>query len=590
MSGIAGIFDEAHQITNQITIFEKMIQSMKHRGLYNSIYIDNHVSLMQTCCNNKQIASIQQYYIIFDGKCFNIEEIKEHLIQKKITNFNNDLEVILNLYSIYKEKCLDYMNGHFSFVIYDSDEKSLFLVRDQLGVKPLFYTFIDKILVFASEIKTLLTYPLVQPIIDEHSIQQLSYLGPGRLEGNTFFKNIFELKPGEYAFYKNNDFTKEKYYELKSKLHMDNYKETILNIRNIVTESIESQMKDLDEFGAFLSGGLDSSIIVAVASNYLKKQNKRLKTFSLEFKDNDTNFIPSSYQPTLDSAYIQLMIERYDLDHKVITLNNDDLIKSLYKSVDARDLPGMGDIDSSLYCFCKKVKEEVDVVFSGECSDEIFGGYPWFKENIHTFPWYKNIKLRNSLLNEKYQTNYENYIQDLYNQVLSNTHVNEYDFEHDIKYKQMIQLNIHYFMQTLIDRNDRMSNAFGLDVRVPFCDINIFNYVYSIPNSFKTVNSIEKGILREAFKDLLPNEIIERTKSPFPKTYDPKYLETLRNELYNLNNDCPLWKIFNREQVLNYFKTENNQPWYGQLMTTPQTIAYFLQINYWLKKYKIQIQ
>ena len=588
MSGIAGIFDTTHQITNQITIFEKMMQSMKHRGSFNSIYVDNHISLMQIS-NEQQVMSFQQYYIIFDGKCFNMNEIKELLLEKELS-FQHDLEAIIKLYILYKENCLNYMNGHFSFVIYDKEEQSLFLVRDHLGVKPLFYTFIDKILLFASEIKTLLTYPLVQPIIDQHSIHELAYLGPGRIEGTTLFKNIFELKPGEYATYKNNHFIKTQYYECKSKLHIDNYNETILNVRNLVIDSIESQLKDLDDFGCFLSGGLDSSIIVAVASNYLKKQNKRLKTYSLEFKDNYTNFKPNSYQPTLDSSYIQLMIDQFNLNHKVVTLNNHDLINSLYKSLEARDLPGMGDIDSSLYCFCKNVKKEVDVVFSGECSDEIFGGYPWFKENIHTFPWNKNIELRNSLLNNQYQIDYKNYIEPLYNQTLINTHVNEYDFDHDIQYKQMIQLNMHWFMQTLIDRNDRMSSAFNLDVRVPFCNPSIFDYVYNIPKSFKTVNSIEKGLLREAFKDLLPIEIIERTKSPFPKTYDPNYLEILRNELYKLNNNEPLWIIFNRNKVLEYFKTNNNEPWYGQLMTTPQTIAYFLQINYWLKKYKIQIQ
>lgn len=588
MSGICGIYDATHQITNQITIFEKMMQSIKHRGNLNSIYVDDHVSLMQIS-DEKQIMSFQQYYIIFDGKCFNVDEIKEILLEKDIT-FEHDLEAILKLYILYKEKCLDYMNGHFSFVIYDFDEQSLFLVRDRLGVKPLFYTFIDKILVFASEIKTLLTYPLVQSIIDEHSIHELAYLGPGKIEGTTLFKNIFELKPGEYATYKNNTLVKSQYYELKSKLHIDNYDETILSVRKLVIDSIESQLMDLTDFGCFLSGGLDSSIIVAVASNYLKKYNKRLKTYSLEFKDNNLHFKSNSYQPTLDSSYIQLMIERYHLDHKVVTLNNNDLMHSLYKSVDARDLPGMGDIDSSLFCFCKNVKKEVDVVFSGECSDEIFGGYPWFKEDIDTFPWNKNIELRNSLLNKQYQIDYKNYIEPLYHQTLNNTHVNEYDFKHDIRYKQMIQLNMHWFMQTLIDRNDRMSSASNLDIRVPFCNPSIFDYVYNIPLSFKTVNSIEKGLLRDAFKDLLPIEILERTKSPFPKTYDPNYLEYLKKELYKLNHNEPLWIIFNKKNVLEYCESNNHEPWYGQLMTIPQTIAYFLQMNYWLKKYKIQIQ
>ena len=359
----------------------------------------------------------------------------------------------------------------------------------------------------------------------------------------------------------------------------------------MIDESIYNNVILNKNVGAMLSGGLDSSILVWIVSKMYKDINKEsFKTFSVKYKDNNKHFVKNDFEQSEDSEYIKLMVDKLSLNHTEIEIDTPELFDSLEDALIARDMPGMADIDSSLYVFSKRIKESVDTVISGECSDEIFGGYPWFKEKIDTFPWYRNIELRNSLLNEKYQTDYKTYIQDLFNKVLNNTHVNEYDFEHDIKYKQVVQLNLHYFMQTLIDRNDRMASAFGLDVRVPFCDINVFNYVYSIPKSFKSVNSKEKGILREAFKDLLPIEIIERTKSPFPKTYDPKYLETLRNELYNLNHDCPLWKLFNREMVLNYFKIENYQPWYGQLMTTPQTIAYFLQINYWLKKYKIQIQ
>ena len=599
MCGIAGIFDETHQIENQKVIFEKMIQSMKHRGPNDDgIYLNEHVALLHTRLaivdieNGKQPMKIGHYVIIYNGECYNTQDLRNDLIDKGYRlSTKSDTEVILMLYIHYKEECLKMINGIFSFVIYDEINLSLFLARDSLGVKPLFYTIIDKIFIFASEIKTLLTYPLVKPIIDKNSIHQLAYLGPGRIEGFGIFKNIFELKGGEYAIYDSNGLKKKRYYSLKSVLHRDNYDETIEKVKELTVNAIERQLVSDVNIGCFLSGGLDSSIIVSVASKYFEKKNQQLKTFSLEFEDNKEHFIPSNLQPTMDSPYIDLMMNTFNTQHHIIKLKNSDLIDMIYKSVDARDLPGMGDIDTSLLCFCKEVKKHVDVVLSGECADEIFGGYPWFKDkNITTFPWSKNIELRNSLLNKEYQINAHEYIQELYNHTINETSVHDYDLLNDIRHKQMINLNIHWFMQTLLERKDRMSMANGLEARVPFCDIHLLNYIYSIPQSYKTVNPMEKGILRDAMIDYLPVEIFTRKKNPFPKTHNPLYLKILTIEFMKLDENEPLWKIFNQQALHNFIQNEQTIPWYGQLMTKPQTIAYFLQINYWLKKYKIQIQ
>ncbi|MGN1344005.1 MAG: asparagine synthase (glutamine-hydrolyzing) [Traorella sp.] len=599
MCGIAGIYDLKHKIENQQPIFEKMIQSMKQRGpTDDDLYIHQHIALMHARLaiidieHGKQPIKINEYVMVYNGECYNTPDLKKQLSDEGIQfTTNTDSEVILQAYIHYQERCLSMIRGIFSLAIYNEKKNSLFIARDPMGVKPLFYTIVDEILIFASEIKTLFEYPLVLPIIDEHSIHQIAYLGPSRIQGSGIFKNIFELKGGEYAYYVDSKLDIKTYYTLKSHMHMDDYDETVDNVKKLVSDSIKSQLVSDVNLGVFLSGGLDSSIIVAVASNYYRQQNKKLKTFSLEFEDDEQFFTSSSFQSSLDTNYIDIASKYFDTDHHIITINTSDLIHSLYQAVEARDLPGMADIDTSLLLFCEKVKKEVDVVLTGECADEIFGGYPWFRNDLaSSFPWINQLELRQSMLQDKYQIDIQQYLSPLSKQTLNSTSINEYDTEKDIHRKQMIQLNLHWFMQTLLDRNDRMSMANGLEARVPFCDIQVLDYIYSVPWSFHSVNSMEKGLLREAFVDLLPNEIIKRKKNPFPKTHHPNYLKYLQNELLKLDENEPLWKIFKQDEVLKLCHNESNLPWFGQLMTTPQMIAYFLQINYWLKKYQIQIQ
>ncbi len=599
MCGIAGVIDFHHHLENQEVIFKNMIQSMKHRGPDDEgMVLMEHAALMHARLsvvdleNGKQPMRINHYVIVYNGECYNTEELRNKLIKKGARFFTqSDTEVILNAYIFYKEKCLSMINGIFAFAIFDTKTNQLFLARDPMGVKPLFYTSVNQTFLFASEIKTLLTHPLVPSLIDASSIHQLAYLGPGRISGNGVFKNIYELKPGEYGLLSEEGFHIHSYFSITSHTHQDDFITTLQTLKKMVTDSVERQLVSDVELGAFLSGGLDSSIICAIASRAYQKQNKKLKTFSLEFENDDLYFIPNHFQPSSDTPFVEVMVKEFQTDHTVIRLKSTDLIDALYEAVDARDLPGMADIDAAMLLFCKEVKKHVDVVLSGECADEIFGGYPWFTEpKFSHFPWSQNIEFRNSLLLDTYKIDAEAYIQNLTSNCLLQAPLQQDDTLFDIQTKQMTYLNMYWFMQTLLDRKDRMSMKSGLEARVPFCDASLIQYVYSIPWRFKHIHDREKGLLREAMKDLLPEKIIERKKSPFPKTHHPMYLKILREELSKLHEHEPLFKIFNFHQVKLLLSEECAIPWYGQLMTTPQTIAYLLQINYWLKKYQIQIQ
>jgi len=324
---------------------------------------------------------------------------------------------------------------------------------------------------------------------------------------------------------------------------------------------------------------------------------KTLNTYSVDYLDNDKNFVKNDFQPNSDNYYIDVMRKHFKTNHHTIVLDTPELAENLKSALIARDLPAMADIDSSLLLFCKHIKKDADVVLSGECSDEIFAGYPWFfKEKKNTFPWSNSIDLRQSSLNKdlsKY-VNLSEYIDKRYKDSLNEIEFCEEFSENTIEKKKITYLTMNWFMQTLIDRADRMAVYSGLEVRVPFCDYRIAQYLWNIPWNIKALNNREKGLLRHISKDFLPREIVDRKKSPYPKTFNPNYLSKVKElALENFNNqNAKIYSIMDKDFIDNLLSTNGENistPWYGQLMTGPQLIAYFLQIEMWLEIYNPEI-
>lgn len=291
------------------------------------------------------------------------------------------------------------------------------------------------------------------------------------------------------------------------------------------------------------------------------------------------------------------MVEYLGCEHHLITLNNKDLADALYMAVDARDLPGMSDVDSSLLLFCKEIKKHCTVALSGECADEIFGGYPWYRDKeiraINGFPWAQSTHYRKSFIKDDIKIpEAENYVYARYKDTLINTSKIDGISPLESRMKEMMKLNLDWFMQTLLDRKDRMSMYNALEVRVPFCDYRIAEYLYSVPWEYKDYNSYEKGLLRKAVEGILPDEVLWRKKSPYPKTHNPEYFSIVSKKLQEIieNSNSPMLSFIKKSELEKLLNSNKSEPWYGQLMTTPQTIAYFIQINYWLEKYKIIIK
>ena len=612
MCGFVGFSNLKENISSKTNIYN-MNESITSRGPdEDGYYYEEHV-----CFGHKRLIVIDPsggkqpmsfmyqdtlYTIVYNGQLYNTKELRDELEENGFEfSSYSDTEVLLKGFIFWKYDVVKKINGIFSFAIWNSSKKELFLARDHFGVKPLFYTIHENTLVFASEIKALFKYPGITPKLDEESIAELFGIGPARTAGNGIFKGIFELKPAHFAIFNTSGMHTERYWKLKSKPHNDSLAKTCETVQFLLEDSINRQLVSDVPLCTFLSGGLDSSIITLYASNYCKRKNLGpLNTYSVDYVDNDKNFQKTDFQPNSDNYYINLMTEKLGTVHHTVILDTPELADALEDAMIARDFPGMADVDSSLLLFCKNVKENATVSLTGECADEIFGGYPWFFRddalNSKTFPWSIAIKERQNLLNPEIseKVNLKNYIDYRYHESLSDVEILDEDSMETAEKRRISHLTLNWFMQTLLDRSDRMAMYSGFELRVPFCDYRLAEYVWNIPWEMKALHGREKGLLRYIMKDLLPEEIVDRKKSPYPKTWNPNYLAKVKEMLTKIMDDknAPINNLLNRNYILEILETNGTafkRPWFGQLMTGPQLMAYLCQVNMWLEKYKPEI-
>ena len=539
----------------------------------------------------------RDYILIYNGELYNTKELRRELRSLGHSfSGHSDTEVLLHAFAEFGEDCLEKCNGIFAFAVWEKQRQRLFLARDRIGVKPLFYMQHKGGLLFASEMKTILSYPGVQACLDETGAAQLILLGPGRLPGSGVFRDIYELEPGCCAVYEQGKMTVRRYWKLRDREHTDSFEETVDKVRFLVTDAIRRQMVSDVPIGTFLSGGLDSSIITAVCAGEMADRGQRLKTFSVDYWNNEKYFTQNKFQPNTDSSFIRLMQEKMNTEHRWTLLSPEDLETHLEEATLARDLPGMADVDFSLLAFCKKIRKDVKVALSGECADEIFGGYPWYRDPeiraLEGFPWAQNTQDRCRLLSPEIKIDGNAYVMDACIKTCRESDILPDNSPEERRMKEMVNLNFRWFMQTLLDRKDRMSMYTSLEVRVPFCDYRIAEYLYGVPWKFKDHQGMEKGLLRKAMEGLLPEQVLYRKKSPYPKTFDPGYEQAMEKRLRSLmqRKDAALFRLINRDEIWPILDRQQKWPWYGQLMRRPQLMAYLLQLDFWLEHYQVKMK
>ncbi len=615
MCGIAGFYSNKYNYLNQSQYFTDILNNMNkalfHRGPdEQDIHLSKHFGLAHTRLSIIDLENGGQpmmkkvygytYGIVYNGEIYNALEIRKDLEDYGwVFDTNCDTEVILLGYLQYGADIVNKLNGIFAFGIMSEREDALYLFRDRAGVKPLYYTYKDNNIIFASELKGLFQFPNVNPQVDMNGLNEVFSIGPAKTYGKGVFKNIEEVLPGSYIKFSQNGKRSVTYWKLESHTHADSYEETLEKTRFLVEDSIKRQMVSDVPICTFLSGGVDSSIVTAVCSKELEKQGKQMNTFSFDFKHNDKYFMANAFQPSQDRPYVDIMVDDVKSNHIYLECDSSIQADYLYKSVDSRDLPTMADVDSSLLYFCSLVKDYNKVVLTGECADEIFGGYPWFHKeeffNKDTFPWTTDLEPRKTLLRDDFidTLNMEEYVENAYRTSVNETPRLNSDSEEEARRREISYLNEKWFMQTLLDRMDRTSMYSGLEARVPYADHRILEYMWNVPWNMKSKDGEVKHILRESFRGYLPDEVLFRRKSPYPKTYDPGYERILIHKMIDVieDTDSPINQFIDKQKVYRFMSSPSNygKPWYGQLMAGPQMLAYMIQVNYWLEKYKVQI-
>lgn len=537
--------------------------------------------------------------IIYNGELYNTPELRTELMSRghKFVG-HSDTEVLLHAYLEWKTDAFARLNGIFAFAIWEKRERRLTLCRDRLGVKPLFFAPIRNGLTFGSTIDTVLCHPEIEPALDEDGLRTLLLLGPARPPESGVFRQIKSLLPGHFAVLTPENFTDHVYWQLEAHEHEDDLPTTIERTHTLICDAARRQLVSDVPLACFLSGGLDSSILSMLAAKDYAARGETLHTWSVDYRDNDKYFTKSIFQPNSDDSYIDQMVDFLGTHHHRVVLEPEALCAALLPATDARALPGMADVDSSLLLFCAAVKRGgTTVCLSGECADELFGGYPWYhREEIlfeDTFPWSRSVGLRLGLLTPDAVRNGEEFVRQHYRDTCDRAPKLSSDDKKAARMREMFVLNLDWFMATLLDRKDRMSMYSGLEVRVPFCDHRIVEYAYNMPWDFKSLEGREKGIVRRAFANELPKDIVYRKKSPYPKTFHPVYTRLCADYVRRIfeDNTSVAASLFDRNAVQKLMQRPESlaEPWFGQLMRTPQIFAYIIQLDRWFRHYHVKI-
>ena len=613
MCGIAGFFQTKDNYLNssdrQLATLKEMAKVQQYRGPDDSgTFLNDHFGLSHVRLSIIDLAGGQQpmfchhngglFGIVYNGEIYNSKELRRILTGDGYSfSTTSDTELLLAGYALHGIDFVKQANGIFAYAIMDCARNRLCLFRDRLGVKPLFYTQTEDELIFSSELKGLFAHPSVTLNLTLDGLNEVFSLGPAKTRGSGVFSGIYEVLPGQVIIADCDGIHSEFYWKLEAREHTDSEAETVEKTRFLVTDSIKRQMVSDVPICTFLSGGVDSSIVSSVCARELLRQNKQLATYSFDFVDNDKYFTSNSFQPSEDRPFVDQMVTYLNSDHHYLFCSAREQEELLTASMKAHDLPCMADVDSSMLYFCSLVGKHHKVVLTGECADEIFGGYPWFhKESFltgRTFPWTPDLSPRKAVLREDFLDllHMDDYVQTSYETSIAEAPLLPSDSPLTKKRRQISWLNLCWFMQTLLDRMDRCSMQASLEARVPFADHRIVEYLYNVPWEITAKNGEVKYLLRESMRGLLPDEILFRKKSPYPKTYDPHYEQLLKQRMNHLLEDTssPLWRCADRTKVQSYMSgsSDYGKPWYGQLMAAPQMLAYLIQIHEWLKNYKI---
>lgn len=530
------------------------------------------------------------------GRLRNARQLARKLADSGVHMTGNTASaLVLASYRLWGEEYPRHLEGAVATVVIDQDARKLVLSRDALGELPVFYALQGTSVSFADHPTPLLEAPGVSRSVDRAGWCEVFGLGPARTPGRTPFQHVRALEPGEAMVAGDSGQRLYRHFELEARPHEQSEEETIETVRQLV----EQAMEDVYALhpASMLSGGLDSSVLTALLARHLSGP---VDTFSVDYEANGEHFTGGSYQPDQDAPWAEKAVGFLNTHHTRVVLPIDGLFEALGAAVEARGLPAMADIDSSLLLFAREIAHTHNAVVSGECGDEVFGGYPWFRREEliwqDSFPWSGSLMLRESILKPavRQKLNLSSYVSARYHASIAALPTLPGETARDARLRQLQGLCFEYFMANLQERAQRMCEAHGVEVLTPYSDDRLVQYLYNVPWELKALRGHEKGLLRSAMEGLLPEELLWRKKSPYPKTYHPEYARLVCAALASVLRDpsAPILQLVDAEALLKLMAgpmPPTQAPWYGQLMAGPQMMAYLLQVNQWMLRQRVEV-
>ncbi|MBF8189388.1 asparagine synthase (glutamine-hydrolyzing) [Nonomuraea sp. K274] len=540
--------------------------------------------------------------LTYSGEVYNYQELRAELTARGHRfRTRSDTEVVVRAYVEWGADMAEHLNGMFAFAIWDPRSEELLLVRDRMGIKPLYYYPTPHGVLFGSEPKAILANPLAERVVDADGLRELMAFVKTPEHG--VFRGMYEVRPGQIVRVDRGGVHKRRYWQLQSYEHPDDVDLTVKTVRGLLDDIVARQLISDVPLCTLLSGGLDSSAITALAAKDLREQNLgTVRSFAVDFTGYTENFKPDLSRATPDAPYVHELARHVGAEHADIVLDSAALMDPAVRGavLRARDLPiGIGDMDTSLYLLFKAIRGHSTVALSGESADEVFGGYRWFHDpesvNGGTFPWLVGRNFADHagmehLFKDDVQRllDVPGYKDQSYRQAIAEVPRLPGETGHERRMREISYLHLTRFVQILLDRKDRMSMAVGLEVRVPFCDHRLVEYVFNAPWEMKTYDGREKSLLRGAAADVLPESVAQRVKSPYPTTQDPSYERVLRAEARALiqGGEPPCAGLVD----LGKAREAVNQP-VGPNSALPSraTLERMLQLDAWLKEYDVQL-
>lgn len=546
--------------------------------------------------------------LAYTGEIFNTEQLRAELTARghRLPD-GSDTAVVLHAYLEWGETCAERLRGMFAFAVWDERRRQLVMIRDRFGIYPLFYTQVADGLLFGSEPKALFASGLVAPRVDLDGLREL--LGFTPTPGLSVFRDVFEVVPGETVTYDARGLHRRRYWQLEAHKHVDDYPTTVRTVRGLLEDAVRSQLVSDVPLGVMLSGGLDSSAICALVAHLggsrLSAQADRsadgsLRSYSMDYGYHFDHFRPNEQFPDTDSPYAHLMSRHLGTEHSELVLSAADTadIEAQAAVVSAMDRPTARlDMYVAAQRLSSAVRRTSKVALAGDGADELFGGYRWFSDPARrdsgTFPWFgpgHRFEEFSDLLDRRLvkELDLPGYIGDRYRQAMAEVPRLHGESAQEQRMRELTYLHMTRYVRVTLDRKDRMGASAALEGRVPFMDHALVEYVFNVPWSMKEVDGREKCLLREAVGDLVPQEVLERRKSPFPKLQDPAYDAALRAELAELTQDStsPVAELLDGSRVAAVLSGSGDDADPG---VSRSSIEMAIGLDLWVRRQKVAV-